>query len=329
MPLVIIEIRTKIERINGMNGFMANTDYDWYTFLKRKPDLEEVNFWQPSGSRRFRAIPPGAPFFFKLKKPYYAIAGFGFFARASILPAWLAWDSFGEMNGAPTFASMIDRIESLRRSAARDPHGKNDIGCLMISSPIFFERDDWVRPPSDWSGNIVQGKTYDITRGEGRRIYEECLLRAKNHDRTGGLIRQGISREGDRYGPDVPVRPRLGQGTFRIAVLEAYDRACAVTTEHSLPALEASHIQPYVEGGEHRVSNGILFRSDIHRLFDKGYVTVTPEHRFEVSRRLKEDYENGRSYYPLQGQRIHVPGRFEEQPDREILRWHNEVVFRG
>jgi len=308
-----------------MNGYIANTDYAWYTFLKGKPDLDEVNFWQPSGRGRFQAIPPGAPFFFKLKKPYYAICGFGFFVRSSILPAWLAWDSFGEMNGAPDFDSMIVRIEKLRRSSMKDPHGKNNIGCIMISTPVFFERDDWIQHPSDWAKNIVQGSTYDLSRGEGKRIFEECLTR------TRGLRQAGadISEEIERYGSQEVVAPRLGQGTFRVSVIDAYERACAVTSEHSLPALEASHIMPYGKGGEHQVSNGILFRSDIHRLFDLGYVTVTPEHHFEVSRRLREDYENGRSYYPLHGSRIHVPKSSTDHPDREILSWHNEVKFRG
>jgi putative restriction endonuclease len=314
-----------------MTGYIANTDHDWYTFLKAQGGLEEVNFWQPSGSRRFHRVSPGAPFFFKLKKPHYAVAGFGIYARNSILPAWLAWDSFGIANGAPSFPHMMARIESLRRPDRPDPHGRNEIGCLMISSPVFFERDDWIRQPADWSKNIVQGKGIDLTRGEGRRIYEACIERARHYRREGDPAGIGIGEgdEHDRYGREILVAPRLGQGTFRVAVIDAYDRACAVTTEHSLPALEASHIRPYGEGGDHAVTNGILMRSDIHRLFDSGYVTITPEHRFEVSRRLKDDYENGRSYYPLHGRPIHLPGRPEELPDRDALAWHNEARYRG
>lgn len=66
-----------------MHGYIANTDYDWYSFLSAQPRLTEVNFWQPSGGQAFRAIQSGEPFFFKLKKPYYAVAGFGSFARHS------------------------------------------------------------------------------------------------------------------------------------------------------------------------------------------------------------------------------------------------------
>ena len=100
-----------------------------------------------------------------------------------------------------------------------------------------------------------------------------------------------------------------------------------MTGEHSLPALEAAHIRPYGRDGPHDVRNGLLLRSDLHRLFDRGYVTVTPECTFEVSRRLRTDFENGHSYYPFHGKRIVVPGRQAEHPAVDFLRWHNEEVF--
>jgi putative restriction endonuclease len=125
------------------------------------------------------------------------------------------------------------------------------------------------------------------------------------------------------------VQPRLGQGIFRVAVMDAYSRACAVTQEHSLPALEASHIQPYAKHGPHDVRNGVLLRADLHRLFDQGYVTITPEYRLEVSPRLKEDYRNGRSYYPLHGSSVSIPAAVADAPSVDFLRWHNERVYRA
>lgn len=41
----------------------------------------------------------------------------------------------------------------------------------------FFEwgpPGTWVPVPSDWSRNIVQGKTYDLAHGEGRRLWQAC-----------------------------------------------------------------------------------------------------------------------------------------------------------
>jgi putative restriction endonuclease len=58
--------------------YLGVTDTDWYRFL-RDNKTEDVNFWQPGGSRQFSAVPMGAPFLFKLKAPLDAIGGLGFF----------------------------------------------------------------------------------------------------------------------------------------------------------------------------------------------------------------------------------------------------------
>ena len=79
--------------------------------------------------------------------------------------------------------------------------------------------------------------------------------------------------------------------------------------------------------GAHDVTNGLLLRSDIHRLFDRGYVTVTPEYRFRVSGRLRDDYANGQAYYALQDRPIAVPANAGWRPSREALAWHGEQRF--
>jgi putative restriction endonuclease len=112
-------------------------------------------------------------------------------------------------------------------------------------------------------------------------------------------------------------------------VTDLYRRRCAVTRERTLPALEAAHIRPYGDGGEHEAYNGLLFRRDIHSLFDAGYVTVTPDLRFEVSKRIREEFENGRHYYALHGSEIERPTSIAHEPDRTALVWHNETRFKG
>jgi putative restriction endonuclease len=49
-----------------MRGLVANTDFEWFRSLAARPDIEEINFWQPSGGLRFRSLPPGEPRFFRL-----------------------------------------------------------------------------------------------------------------------------------------------------------------------------------------------------------------------------------------------------------------------
>jgi putative restriction endonuclease len=135
---------------------------------------------------------------------------------------------------------------------------------------------------------------------------------------------------GDRFGAEYLTRSRLGQGAFRVLVIDAYQRRCAVTGEKTLPVLEAAHIKPYTNEGPHQVSNGLLLRSDLHKLFDVGYLTVTPELKLEVSPRLREEWQNGREYYAHHGEALpFLPEDQSSRPNLEFLRWHNEEVFKS
>ena len=134
---------------------------------------------------------------------------------------------------------------------------------------------------------------------------------------------------GAPHGAPTLVRPRLGQGAFRLAVTDAYERRCAVTDERTLPILDAAHIRAFSAGGEHAVGNGLLLRTDIHRLFDLGYVTVAEDRRFEVSQRLKADFDNGRHYYEMHGKRLREPRHGALAPAPNALQWHREHRYLG
>src|SRR5262249_51462388 len=143
---------------------------------------------------------------------------------------------------------------------------------------------------------------------------------------VGPTLPAGVA-EAPRFGRPVLVEPRLGQGAFRVAITELYGRKCALTEGKVLPALDAAHIRPYGEGGEHTKPNGILLRKDIHSVFDAGYATIDQSYRFVVSERIREVFNNGEEYRRLHGKRIWLPPNLTEQPDRGALRWHNENRF--
>lgn len=312
-------------------GTIAPTDFGWYEFLRARPELREVNFWTPSATHAVRA-PRFSPFLFKLKAPHNAIAGYAFYATYERLPDWLAWETFGPGNGCDDLAAMRARIESIRsRITFRGTGPQNEIGCVLLVDPVFFEPGDWVPQPSSWPARSLRATRFEFGSGDGRRAWEECLARGGGRaERTGADGSLPIhDPAAPRFGAVRLVAPRLGQGTFRIAVMQAYERACAVTGEHSLPALEAAHIRAFADEGPHEVRNGLLLRADLHRLFDKGYVTITPELRLEVSPRLRADFNNGRAYYPLHGASVRAPDADSDRPAREFLQWHNERVFLG
>ncbi len=114
-----------------------------------------------------------------------------------------------------------------------------------------------------------------------------------------------------------------------MAVTDGYGRRCAVSGERTLPILDAAHIRSYAAGGEHEVSNGMLLRTDIHKLLDRGYVTITDDLRFAVSARLKADFDNGVHYYAMQGRELARPRAGFSAPAPEALRWHRENCYLG
>ena len=316
-----------------INLLVAVTDGDWFSVLSEQSGLREVNFWSPSESN-FQALKEGELFLFKLHERHGGmIVGGGVFRHASVLPCSIAWEAFGLGNGARSLMEMQGSIKRYRRA---NPNDKNDfkIGCRILTQPFFFKPPDWIPAPKDWSPNIVRFKKYDTSSVEGRKLWDAVNDRMNrvgvSNDEQVPLWDESavVADEQQRYGEPHLIRPRLGQGAFRVLITDLYQRRCAVTGERTLPVLDAAHIRPFSENGSHETHNGMLLRRDIHRLFDLGYVTVTPDYNFEVSKQLNEDYGNGKVYYKLQG-KITVPAQVAELPDRKALTWHNENLFKG
>ena len=302
-----------------MRFWLGVTDNRWFDFVSTR-GLDEVNFWQPSARPPFTTLPAGTPFLFKLKRPYNHVAGGGFFSNYTTLPLSQAWDFFGEENGSATYAEFESLITSNAHATAT---ADRQIGCTVVSDVVYFPHKDWIPVDGLFPNPVMVGKQYDSTEENGAALWAqiEPALRAVARP-------AGVQEESPRYGEAFLRRGRLGQGAFRTLVLDAYDRRCALTGESTLPVLEAAHIRPYADRGQHRISNGLLLRSDFHKLFDLGLVTVRPDYRIRVSSRIRDLYFNGKAYYRLDGQELaRLPKQSGDQPDREALRWHNENRF--
>jgi putative restriction endonuclease len=301
-----------------VNVYVGVTDKGWYEQLKSQA-ADEVNFWNPGGTP-FRALQEGELFLFKLHYPHNYIVGGGFFVSFSLLPTFLAWQAFGENNGTRTFTELNERVRKYRsRNSIND---NPQIGCTILTEPFWFDEHDWI-PAPEWSRSIVKGKTFSTETVTGRRLYNQIFERIPR-----AIINSAFAvGEELRYAESM-TKHRLGQGAFRVVVTDAYQRRCAITGEKTLPVLEAAHIMPYVDKGPHIVTNGLLLKSDFHTLFDDGYITVTNDYHVEVSKRLHEDYGNGKDYYKHHGQKLLIlPNQVQQLPNRKYLEWHNEHVY--
>lgn len=313
-----------------MKIYLGVTDNNWYNYLS-KIQPEDINFWQPGGNANFKVLNAGAPFLFKLKSPINKIGGAGFFSSQTFLPISIAWDVFGERNGCASFEEFKQMILQYRT----DKENLNPtIGCIVLTNPVFFKKEDWLDVPADWSKSIVQGKSYDIGEGIGLKLWNnvekllaKCLAGNSYEGEKSQLLLEDT--EVQRYGNVILKKVRLGQGAFRVLVTDAYNKRCSITGEKTLPVLEAAHIKPYADSGPHFISNGLLLRSDLHKLFGTGYITITKDYKIEVSKRIREESQNGKEYYQYHGKGlIHLPLRDIDKPNEKFIEWHNNM-FKG
>lgn len=315
-----------------MKIYIGKTDSNWYDYL-RDHSCSEANFWKPGGGP-FKALEKGDLFLFMHKADRGGkIAGGGFFEEYRIMSIDWAWRAFETENGADNLVQLAESIFQYRKNPSDDVFSAS-IGCIILSDVFFFDDSDWFDPPqADWR-YIVTGKTYDTdgfaTSDDARWLFNQVQMRLQGK----ALVSQPEPSDtalSNKSGYTLAMaKRRTGQGVFRIHVADAYQRRCAITGERTFPVLQAAHIMSFSNDGPNTVNNGILLRSDIHTLFDAGYLTVTDDLRVDVSLRLHDDWQNGKEYYALHGSRLAVvPDLPELRPAREYLDWHHEHVFLG
>ena len=208
-----------IMEVSSVKAYIAVTDKRWFEHLRmlyRRRRADEVNFWTPNRwGGRFRVLERGQPLLFKLRSPDNAIVGGGFFEHYSDLPISLAWQSFGEKNGASSLAEIRQRTARLRRDHPRRWEDYT-IGCILLAEPFFWEEKDWIPQPEDWAPSTQRGKGYDLRTQVGQRLW------ARVFDRLGGTVVSEprpqqlgrssgrLRRSGDREAPggagDLPYR---------------------------------------------------------------------------------------------------------------------------
>jgi putative restriction endonuclease len=300
-----------------VRAFVGVTDLSWFKFLRARPNLNEVNFWRPGG-QGFGSLTSGEPFIFKTHRPNDRLVGGGFLSGSTKLRLSEAWDFFGEANGVPSLDVMRTVIGRYRKRAL-GPLEDPDIGCILLRDVFFVDDAHNAAPPPDFAANIVSGKSYDMAAGSYlERALESLLL----HSQAPTLV------PGPVFGDPRLVAPRLGQQAFKAVVLTAYHRRCAITGAKIQPTLQAAHIRPVSREGQNRVDNGLLLRSDIHTLFDRGYLGVDPKRRLRVSPRLRSDFGNGEEFYAREGEALAVmPTRAADRPSAEFLEWQMDSVF--
>jgi hypothetical protein len=113
---------------------------------------------------------------------------------------------------------------------------------------------------------------------------------------------------------------REDQSRFRQLLLGAYADKCAITQYDARPALDGAHILPFMGRSSDTARNGLLLRSDVHRLFDHFLLTVnTDEMTCVTSRKLEKT-----RYSELDGVPLTLPRDKRFWPSVRHLEIHRE-----
>jgi putative restriction endonuclease len=124
----------------------------------------------------------------------------------------------------------------------------------------------------------------------------------------------------------------IKQYLFREALLRAYSNKCAITSFSIPEALEACHIVPWAQASEQQrmdVRNGLLLNSLHHKLFDRGYLTITTDYKI-VFRRTEDqkheftDLERSLTF-ELQGREMNIPRLHKHRPCPEYINFHHQL----
>lgn len=111
---------------------------------------------------------------------------------------------------------------------------------------------------------------------------------------------------------------REGQAKFRAELLNVYNGKCAMTDCDVEAALDAAHIFPYRGTKSNYIANGLLLRSDIHKLFDQYLISINPNtNRIVISSNLLNT-----CYEELNQKIVNFPQALSFHPSRQVLEWH-------
>lgn len=120
-------------------------------------------------------------------------------------------------------------------------------------------------------------------------------------------------------------KERIGQNVFRSALMDYWEKSCAVTGVKNSTLLRASHIVPWAtcESDEERlnVHNGLLLVATLDAAFDAGLITFEDDGRILISEKLSESDQISSGI----GQHMRLTRMNDEV--RKRLAWHRAHLF--
>jgi putative restriction endonuclease len=243
-----------------------------------------------------------------LKSPIRKIGGYGKFIDYQNMTPSEAWQKYGTNNGVKNLEDLEARTKFYIDKQSAD-NSYNSIGCILLDNLEFFNNEDFKSSESylgvNFPNQVVKIKYFDINAKE-RKI-------PKSKDLT--ITEEFISQKSKKKKKTkVNTNQRKGQQKFRDDILLAYNNKCAITGINDEYALEAAHIESYINEKSNHIKNGICLRADIHKLFDKNLIGINGDFKIFISPGLKD-----KEYTKLKNKKINLPKNKDFYPLKKLL----------
>lgn len=212
--------------------------------------------------------------------------------------------------------------------SAGAPHRNQGLlNCMKDDVPVGVLIQHLPKPNTTyWVGGLgritwFDGEFFTLEQwgrvSDGAELYDD--LEAENYH----MVAEDFDPDAYDSERDVRLRAlavRHGQGLFRAQVLMAYDRRCAISGSSAVPALDAAHIHPYGGRATNNITNGLLLRTDIHKLFDLGLIAVDTRSMTQILSPVLQ----GTEYEEFHGRPLLLPRHPSLQPSTKSLDQHRD-----
>ncbi|MFE9205652.1 phosphorothioated DNA-binding restriction endonuclease [Micromonospora sp. NPDC007230] len=130
-----------------------------------------------------------------------------------------------------------------------------------------------------------------------------------------------------------PAAVRRRDTSWRLAVLQAWDRQCAFCgydgqLHNAAVGVEAAHVRWWAFDGPDTLDNGLALCVLHHKLFDFGALGLDTDLRIHVSTAFTSRTTAGRMVYDLHGRMLR-PRPGTPVPAADHVSWHRREVFKG
>lgn len=301
----------------------------WYEILNRQYEIlgsTVVNCWRATNdaiSDALLHLEPGSMVMFMTENMHtdfkYKIVGGGFFTGFRNLKPDDAWDVYGTRNGCLDYEQFLDAVKEESGSADAN------INSLILSNIFFFDPRKCVHVPEELVTDFDKDSrfVFNMTDPIAQYLHSLVMVARKPLVNQEGRNFQGM------YFMAAHANSRDHQAIFDAKVNAAYNFCCAITGTRVSPVLEVAHIKPFFDTKFQTVQNGILLRSDLHKLFSAGFITLDYRSISDIRVKTSKQYQSifGNEYQCFDGKNINLPEDINLRPLHEYITWHNENRF--